>query len=136
MSHQRDPVGEPEVLHQLRCSGYLSRLTQLDLDRTPFALYAKCDPVLVSLLRGDPRFQLPIPSPLHADLGPNRIDFRAYKGMLGPDCPGSLQIIVSQWGAPPWNCYADVDAHNVEDAVEAVQHWTDVLRNKLKGWFA
>lgn len=123
---------EHEPLRQIEVAGYLQYLSEIDLERRPGTVYAKCDPVLVSLLRGDTeRFQIPIPSPLHEDLGPNRVDFRAYKGEL-PGCRGSLHVIVSRCGPPPWNFYADVDGYNVQDVVNAIAHWGEVI----KGWFS
>ena len=128
---------QSEPLRQLEAAGYLQYLSEIDIREDGVTVYAKCDPVLVSLLRGDVgRFQCGPWHLLHDDIGPNRVDFRAYKGALGEAYPGSLQIDVSQHGPPPWNLYADVDAFNTQDLVNIAGHLGhDVTWPKLK-WFA
>ena len=63
---------------------------------------------------------------LHADVGPNRRDFRSINGVFGR---GSLQIVVSE---PSGRAYADVDRHNTQDLVNIVGH---VFGAVIPGWF-
>lgn len=112
------------VGQQLMLAGVLGYLYDVELDGE--RIRAKADATIVKRLRNDARFLSGHLHGLHADVGPDRMDFRSIRGRFGK---GSLQIV---YDPTTTNFYADVDrASPYDDVVGFVWHAGEVLG----GWW-
>lgn len=118
---------EPEVVRQLRASGYWSDISGVISDAATVRGRLRLD--AIERLRSDARFANGALHGLHQDVGDHRIDFRSYNGEFGK---GSLQIVVDK---KTGRCYVDVDKHNpYQDLVRFIGHTGEVIHGWLSGW--
>lgn len=116
------------VVRQLSACGALPGLIPVEVTQSVVRATATCAALtaLASRLKLDHRFAHGVLHGLHADIGPNRQDFRSYRGSLGK---GSLQIVLD---CSTGKFYADVDRFSpYEDLVGWFGHSGEVLR----GWW-
>lgn len=120
------------VLAQLEKAGLLSYLTVVA--STPSHVTGTVAPYaldgLIDWLRHDKNFACGILHGLHADVGPDRIDFRSHRGAFGKR---SLQIVISRGTG---NFYADCDVFSpYSDVVGFLGHaFGEVVPGWLRGW--
>lgn len=114
----------PEVLRQLMAAGLHPCCHDIQV-RDVYLRFVLSD-VGRALLAIDSRFARGVLHGLHADVGPNREDYRSHTGSLGR---GSLQIVVDRMTGA---AYADVDRWSpYSDVVGMVGHAGEVIG----GWF-
>lgn len=112
---------------QLGAAGILKYLTPIAVtDRMITASAAPHHTLIIQQLLTDERFANGPLHRLHVDVGLNRRDFRAFRGALGTEHKGSLQVVIDEITG---NFYADIDKWNpYEDAVSWLGHtFEDVL---------
>lgn len=113
------------VGRQLLLAGVLGYLYDVEVDGE--RIRAKADATIVKRLRNDTRFLSGPLHGLHADVGPDRMDFRSIRGSLGK---GSLQIV---YDPVTTMFYADCDAASpYDDVVGFVWHAGEVIGHWFK----
>lgn len=117
------------IEEQLRLSGcYPYILTAVEVEN---GIRGKVQLSLINKLKKDGRFLSSPLHALHADVGPNRCEFRSITGAFGE---GSMQIVINRdTGA----FFADIDKFNpAQDAVGAFGHlFGEVIPNLFRKLF-
>lgn len=112
------------VFEQLERTGYLRYLTLATVESSYVTGTANLA-VLEHLSRDDRFAHGPLHG-LHTDVGPDRVDYRSFRGAFGK---GSLQIVISKetgrcyCDVDKWNPYADVVGFVGHAFGEVVPHW-------------
>lgn len=123
----RKAYGDFEARRQLEKAGLLQHFVQLQVSELAVTGIIVNISAFLATLRARNEWQEGSLHHLHADIGPNRADFRAHRGAFGK---GSLQIVLD---TNMGRCYADVDAFSpYEDVVGWLGHAGEVV----KGWFS